>query len=385
MGWRDKYKVHPAADVFPMMSDEELKALGEDIKANGLRERIKFWRDDQLVEGRNRMAALYLAGIKVRAEHKQYLNYDADPVAYVISANIHRRHLTEKQQIDLIIAARMAAKKPGHDVPVSKGGRGKINPVKAAVMADIKAAGIKTTERTVKRRIAKAEGKTPKPKPRRCTKKEVAEHFNEQARIWKAAWLRDHPGRTPEEYEQILDTEEPGGDGPIWLWRRAMGRASIEAEREAWLRDHPDNPLPQHMCSLSDGEHAEYQKWRETYEPPEITVPEPEPKNLEIHPLNDLDQGALIWRIMQAQPIQMISLIVGFAGAACKVEPELVVSCIDFDKLTDEHRANLKQLVRTIHKWLDGFTAAIDERATSTLPQDGRSDGDPTPANGRAA
>ena len=36
MGWRDKYKVHPAADVFPMMSDEELAELGEDIKKNGL-------------------------------------------------------------------------------------------------------------------------------------------------------------------------------------------------------------------------------------------------------------------------------------------------------------------------------------------------------------
>ena len=24
--WRDKYKVHPVADVFPMMSDEELAA-----------------------------------------------------------------------------------------------------------------------------------------------------------------------------------------------------------------------------------------------------------------------------------------------------------------------------------------------------------------------
>ena len=23
MGWRDEYKVHPAADIFPMMSDDE--------------------------------------------------------------------------------------------------------------------------------------------------------------------------------------------------------------------------------------------------------------------------------------------------------------------------------------------------------------------------
>ena len=39
MGWRDKYKVHPAADVFPMMG-EELDALAADIKAQGHRPQL---------------------------------------------------------------------------------------------------------------------------------------------------------------------------------------------------------------------------------------------------------------------------------------------------------------------------------------------------------
>ena len=35
--WREKYKVDPAADVFPDdVLDEDLAKLGEDIKANGL-------------------------------------------------------------------------------------------------------------------------------------------------------------------------------------------------------------------------------------------------------------------------------------------------------------------------------------------------------------
>jgi hypothetical protein len=101
--WRDKYSVHPAADVFPMMSDEELKMLGEDIRANGLKGRITFWRD-QVIDGRNRLAAMHLARIPVRAEHTTGINCNADPVAHIISLNIHRRHLTKQQIADLIVA-----------------------------------------------------------------------------------------------------------------------------------------------------------------------------------------------------------------------------------------------------------------------------------------
>jgi hypothetical protein len=36
MGWRDIIKIHPAAEQFPPMSTDELKALGEDIKQNGM-------------------------------------------------------------------------------------------------------------------------------------------------------------------------------------------------------------------------------------------------------------------------------------------------------------------------------------------------------------
>jgi hypothetical protein len=114
--WRDKFKVHPFADDFPMMSDAELAELGEDIKANGLREPIAFWDADKgtprferlLVDGRNRMEAMERVGLdldRIRSihrgrysgkEHKKFI--DGDPVAYILSLNIHRRHLTKQQQ-----------------------------------------------------------------------------------------------------------------------------------------------------------------------------------------------------------------------------------------------------------------------------------------------
>lgn len=36
----DRLRVHPAAAAFPMMPDDELAALAEDIKANGLNQPI---------------------------------------------------------------------------------------------------------------------------------------------------------------------------------------------------------------------------------------------------------------------------------------------------------------------------------------------------------
>lgn len=118
--WRDEIKVHPAADLFPMMSESELRELGEDIKRNGLRMPIYMWAPDknshnyELVDGRNRLTAMELVGIRVLGKNgfndKQvrsakilwYYGEQLNPWEFVVSANIHRRHLTQEQKRDLV-------------------------------------------------------------------------------------------------------------------------------------------------------------------------------------------------------------------------------------------------------------------------------------------
>jgi hypothetical protein len=41
--WRELLKIHPAAELFPLLAADELRALGEDIKTHGMRMPIVFW------------------------------------------------------------------------------------------------------------------------------------------------------------------------------------------------------------------------------------------------------------------------------------------------------------------------------------------------------
>jgi ParB-like chromosome segregation protein Spo0J len=88
-----EYEVHPAADLFPLMVGEELQALADDIKANGLRQPIVLDTDDRVLDGRNRLAACKLAKVEPTFE-----TAEGDPLALVISLNVNRRHLTTGQR-----------------------------------------------------------------------------------------------------------------------------------------------------------------------------------------------------------------------------------------------------------------------------------------------
>lgn len=95
-------EIHPVANLFPVMSEDEYRALRDDIAENGLRECVVFWKN-KLVDGRNRLRACEELGIEASESE---LDDDVDPVAYVISANLHRRQLKTSQRA--MCAAKLA-------------------------------------------------------------------------------------------------------------------------------------------------------------------------------------------------------------------------------------------------------------------------------------
>ena len=85
---------HPLANVFPLMSAVELAALADDIAAHGQREPIYTWQGS-ILDGRNRFNACRMAN-----REPWFKDWDGvgDPVHFVLSLNLRRRHLNESQR-----------------------------------------------------------------------------------------------------------------------------------------------------------------------------------------------------------------------------------------------------------------------------------------------
>jgi len=104
---------HPLSELFPLMEEQELAALAADIQANGLRTPILLL-DDQILDGRNRYRACLLAGVEpVTSEFA-----GEDPLEFVLSANLHRRHLNESQRA--LVAAKITNLGEGRPWPSKK-------------------------------------------------------------------------------------------------------------------------------------------------------------------------------------------------------------------------------------------------------------------------
>jgi hypothetical protein len=181
--WRDQIKVHPAAELLPMMPPDELKALGEDIEQNGLWTNIAVWRTDGgrpwfLVDGRNRLDGAELVGLSVefikkggdvavKVGNHMYAVDDLtsmDPYEWVIRANVHRRHLTPEQKRD-VIAKLLKAQPEKSNRQVAKA-VGVSHPHVAAVRAELEKTGdVETVTTSIDTKGRKQRAHKPAKKP----------------------------------------------------------------------------------------------------------------------------------------------------------------------------------------------------------------------------
>jgi ParB-like chromosome segregation protein Spo0J len=94
------YRIHPAANLFPLMDEAELQALADDIKKNGQKEPVYLFNEDHyvssgtpgdtwIVDGRNRALACERSGIKFQHEHILEDPYTEDSIVRSLGS-VHR-------------------------------------------------------------------------------------------------------------------------------------------------------------------------------------------------------------------------------------------------------------------------------------------------------
>lgn len=125
---------HPYAELFPLLDGEDFTAFVDDIRENGIRDRIVLI-DRQILDGRNRYKALqhlaesgevlgpgwgHRAGDALSPElldppQLWFCAFnpamDGEPLAWVLSKNLKRRHLTTSQRG--LVAGRLANMRQG--------------------------------------------------------------------------------------------------------------------------------------------------------------------------------------------------------------------------------------------------------------------------------
>jgi ParB/Sulfiredoxin domain len=111
---RLEYEFHPIADIFPLMTGDEFNRLRDDIKARKQQEPIIIY-EGKILDGRNRYNAC--KELKLIPETKPYDG--SDPVGFVLSANLHRRHLNESQRA--MVAGKLSRLKPGANQHTKEG------------------------------------------------------------------------------------------------------------------------------------------------------------------------------------------------------------------------------------------------------------------------
>jgi hypothetical protein len=107
---------HPLANLFPLIEGEDFEDLVADIRANGVHEPVWIYQG-KILDGRNRYLAAQVAGVECPT--REYTG--DDPLGFVISLNLKRRHLDTSQRA--MIAAKLANMRQGErtDLPSFEG------------------------------------------------------------------------------------------------------------------------------------------------------------------------------------------------------------------------------------------------------------------------
>ena len=254
-------KFHPFAEVFPLLQGADFDELVADIKQHGLREPIQLYRG-QVLDGRNRFLACQKANIKIRTT--TFVGDDTAALAFVVSLNARRRHLTLEQRA--MAAARIATLAKGSNQhgsrdPSSSGtlenkASDGLSAKKAAEKLDVSESSVKRAKKVVEKGskslqqavesgdvplkkaaavvdLPKAEQlaaakKAPDPKPVEAQSDDWMPDENEEARL--AALEKEYTASI----EKVMGADDKLAAAHAEIKRQAAEIATLRISRDGW-------------------------------------------------------------------------------------------------------------------------------------------------------
>ena len=96
----EEYQLHPLCTLFPRLGGSEFDSLCADIKSNGLNNAIVL-HEGMILDGGNRYRACLESGVE-----PFFVEFEgSNIVSFILSANLHRRHLSPGQQAAIVASA----------------------------------------------------------------------------------------------------------------------------------------------------------------------------------------------------------------------------------------------------------------------------------------
>jgi Homeodomain-like domain len=132
---------HPLANLFPLMNEADFTALRDDIAGQGLLEPLWLY-EGQILDGRNRYNACKALGIQPQVRTYQ----GNDPLGFVLSMNLVRRHLNESQRA--LVAADVATMRQGERTDLEPSANlQKVSQAKASALFNISTRSVSDAKR----------------------------------------------------------------------------------------------------------------------------------------------------------------------------------------------------------------------------------------------
>lgn len=228
-----RFKVHPVADAFPLIEGDEFDALVADVDKVGLLEPIVLAPEgDTIVDGRNRYRACEKAGRDPIFTTLGPHYTDELIVAYIVSANLRRRHLTTGQlaMVGLEIRKHLSAEAEKRKAQAAGQPQGtkSLPPILAGETAEQAGAAVGVAHTSIKK-AAKIEALAPDVAAEvRAGTRSLEEGYKRARAREKAAIERPQPKPQPTRETLVLRTH----DGAEVLYPKPKAKATFNPTNE---------------------------------------------------------------------------------------------------------------------------------------------------------